>query len=120
MAWRKKSGSAYYDSQASAAGALKMDVSLIRDAKRAGSGAFRSGRVHKADLNAWFEKHPPKIQTAVPSADDKKDDPPKSRWDRERAKVDYERALHLLEVDKRKTVDRDKFSLQSGSCFPGL
>jgi hypothetical protein len=46
---------AYFDSQASAAAALKIDIYKLRDAKREGCPAFRSGRVYADDLLTWFE-----------------------------------------------------------------
>jgi hypothetical protein len=46
---------AYFDSQASAAAALKLDVYDLRDAKAAGCPAFRSGRVYRDELIKWFE-----------------------------------------------------------------
>jgi len=44
----------YWDSQAAAAADLKIDIYEIRDAKRAGCRAFRSGRVYKPELRAWI------------------------------------------------------------------
>ena len=46
---------AYFDSQASAAAALNIDVNEIRDAKREGCPAFRSGRVYHDELLSWLE-----------------------------------------------------------------
>jgi len=37
----------FYDSQAAAAAALKIDVYDLRDAKREGCPAFRTGRVYR-------------------------------------------------------------------------
>jgi len=45
---------AYFDSQASAAATLKIDIRDIRDAKKAGCAAFRSGRVYKKPLLKWI------------------------------------------------------------------
>jgi hypothetical protein len=45
---------AYYDSQASAAAALQLEVYTLRDAKRDGCPAFRSGRVYRGPLLEWF------------------------------------------------------------------
>jgi len=45
---------AYFDSQASAAAALKIDISELRKAKREGCPAFRSGRVYRAELLRWL------------------------------------------------------------------
>jgi hypothetical protein len=45
---------AYFDSQASAAATLKIDIRDIREAKKAGCPAFRSGRVYKKPLLKWL------------------------------------------------------------------
>jgi len=47
---------AYFDSQAAAAAALKVEIDEIRDAKREGCPAFRSGRVYGKELLNWLEK----------------------------------------------------------------
>src|SRR5205809_2886351 len=46
---------AYFDSQAAAAAALKVEIDEIRDAKREGCPAFRSGRVYGKELLSWLE-----------------------------------------------------------------
>ncbi len=46
----------YFDSQASAAASLGIDIDKIREAKRAGCKAFRSGRVYQTALLEWFEE----------------------------------------------------------------
>jgi hypothetical protein len=46
---------AYFDSQASAAAALEMDICELRDAKRQGCPAFRSGRVYGDELLRWLQ-----------------------------------------------------------------
>jgi hypothetical protein len=46
---------AYFDSQASAAAALKIDIDELREAKREGCPAFRSGRVYRDELLSWLE-----------------------------------------------------------------
>jgi hypothetical protein len=51
---------AYFDSQASAAGALNISIEEIRRAKRAGCPAFRSGRVYKKPLLKWLAGNKPK------------------------------------------------------------
>ena len=45
---------AYFDSQASAAAALKINIQDIRAAKKTGCPAFRSGRVYKKPLLKWI------------------------------------------------------------------
>jgi len=46
---------AYFDSQAAAAAALKIEIDDIREAKREGCPAFRSGRVYGKELLSWLE-----------------------------------------------------------------
>jgi len=53
---------AYFDSQAAAAAALKIDIHRLREAKREGCIAFRSGRVYRDELLAWFAKTPKRRQ----------------------------------------------------------
>lgn len=45
----------YFDSQASAAAALGIDIHELRDAKRQGCPAFRSGRVYRDEFLSWRE-----------------------------------------------------------------
>src|SRR5262249_58624889 len=46
---------AYFDSQAFAAAALKIDIEELREAKRQGCPAFRSGRVYRDELLSWLQ-----------------------------------------------------------------
>jgi hypothetical protein len=46
---------AYFDRQASAAAALQIDIDDLRQAKREGCPAFRSGRVYRDELLSWSE-----------------------------------------------------------------
>ena len=46
---------AYFDSQAAAAAALNIELDDIREAKREGCPAFRSGRVYGKELLSWLE-----------------------------------------------------------------
>lgn len=54
----------YYDSQASAAAELQIDVFLVKAAKRAGCTAFRSGRVYRAELVAWLKRNAPPVRAS--------------------------------------------------------
>lgn len=47
---------AYFDSQASAAAALNIDIEALREAKRQGCPAFRSGRVYRDQLLSWLQE----------------------------------------------------------------
>jgi hypothetical protein len=46
---------AYFDSQASAAAALNIDIEELREAKCQGCPAFRSGRVYREQLLSWLQ-----------------------------------------------------------------
>jgi len=46
---------AYFDSQASAAAALGIDIEVLREVKRQGCPAFRSGRVYRDELLSWLQ-----------------------------------------------------------------
>jgi hypothetical protein len=63
----------YFDSQASAAASLKLDIEELRQAKRDGCPAFRSGRVYRHELLAWLAARQKRSQRA-PAARDGVDD----------------------------------------------
>ena len=46
---------AYFDSQAAASSILNIDIYELREAKRQGCPAFRSGRVYREELLKWFQ-----------------------------------------------------------------
>jgi hypothetical protein len=46
---------AYFDNQAAAAAALNIDINQLREAKRRGCPAFRSGRVYREELLNWLQ-----------------------------------------------------------------
>jgi hypothetical protein len=48
---------AYFDSQASAAATLNIDIYELRDAKAAGCPAFRSGRVYRDEFICWLKQN---------------------------------------------------------------
>jgi len=47
---------AYFDSQAAAAASLGIDIDVLRQAKREGCPAFRSGRVYGDELRSWLQE----------------------------------------------------------------
>ena len=54
---------AYFDSMAAAAAVLRIDIEVLREAKRQGCPAFRSGRVYRDELLRWLqEKHLQKLR----------------------------------------------------------
>jgi hypothetical protein len=109
----------YFDSQASAAATLGIDISELRRAKAEGCPAFRSGRVYTAPLLAWFaEKRRQRAELTTAKTVDGISDPsllndseketelPKSHWDRKKARLDYERAVQLPSGAAELTLDR--------------
>jgi hypothetical protein len=124
---------AYFDSQAQAAATLKIDISELREAKAEGCPAFRSGRVYTAPLLAWFTEkrqrraHLAAAEMANSMVDQRVGDKcendgelPKSHWDREKARLDYERALHRFEVEKEKYVELNKITIAVGKMLVGF
>ena len=122
----------YFDSQASAAATLKIDISELRQAKAEGCPAFRSGRVYTAPLLAWFaEKRQRRAELAAAKTADESDvgvvdnserdaELPKSHWDRKKARLDYERALYKFEVEKKKHVPLDEICAAVGQMLAGF
>jgi hypothetical protein len=123
---------AYFDSQASAAATLKIDISELRQAKTEGCPAFRSGRVYTAPLLAWFaEKRRRRAEFAAPKTaeesgvgvvDNSERDAelPKSHWDRKKARLDYERALYKFEVEQEKYLPADAIKISVGQMLAGF
>ena len=122
----------YFDTQASAAATLKIDISELRQAKAEGCPAFRSGRVYTAPLLAWFaEKRQRRAELAAAKTADESDvglvdnserdaELPKSHWDRKKARLDYERALHKFEVEKEKYLPTDAIKAAVGQMLAGF
>jgi len=126
---------AYFDSQASAAATLKIEISELREAKAEGCLAFRSGRVYTAPLLAWFaEKGRQHARLESAKTENGTVDHglaasgpakaaellPKSYWDRKKAQLDYERALYRFEVEKQKYIPVDEISVAVGQMLVGF
>jgi len=121
----------YFDSQASAAAVLKLDIYELREAKAEGCPAFRSGRVYRDELLAWLaEKRRQRaslaqLKAAVGMIDDRNlgegaqedDELPRSHWDRKKARLDYERAHYKFEVEKEKYVRTDEVTVALGQML---
>jgi len=120
---------AYFDSQASAAATLKMEISELREAKAEGCPAFRSGRVYSTPLLAWLaEKRRQRARLENEKTDDgsfvegpeKKVELPKSYWDRQKARLDYERSLFRFETEKKKYVPLEEICGAVGQMLAGF
>ena len=122
----------YFDSQASAAATLKIDISELRQAKAEGCPAFRSGRVYTAPLLAWFaEKRRRRAELAATKTADESDvsvvdnserdaELPKSHWDRKKARLDYERALYKFEIEQQKYLPTAETKAAVGQMLSGF
>ena len=121
---------AYFDSQASAAAALKIDIYDLREAKAEGCPAFRSGRVYRKPLLAWFNEKRRRMpdlanSQAVPdSANHSSSYLPgqdaelsRAHWDRKKARLDYERALFRFEVEKQKYLPISDLTVALGQLL---
>jgi hypothetical protein len=125
---------AYFDSQASAAAVLKIDIYQLREAKAEGCLAFRSGRVYRDEFLAWLAERRrqgaslTKAKPGVGTIDNddlregvKEDDElPKSHWDRKKARLDYERAHYRFEVEKEKYLRTDEIETAVGQMLAGF
>jgi hypothetical protein len=121
----------YFDSQASAAATLKIDIAELRQAKAEGCPAFRSGRVYTAPLLAWFAERQRRAELAAAKTTDESDvsgpnnfekdaELPKSHWDRKKVQLDYERALYKFEVEKEKYVPLAEITAAVGQVLAGF
>jgi hypothetical protein len=63
----------YFDSQAQAAAALNIDIYKLRDAKREGCSAFRSGRVYCEELLDWLEEKRLRKEAAASNGDESRE-----------------------------------------------
>jgi hypothetical protein len=121
---------AYFDSQAQAAAVLNIDIHELRDAKREGCPAFRSGRVYRAPLLAWFLEKRSRgagvANTGTPGnlanqsseyRSDETGELSKAHWDRKKARLDYERALFRFEVEKETYLSVTEISVALGQML---
>jgi hypothetical protein len=120
---------AYFDSQASAAATLKIDISELREAKAAGCPAFRSGRVYTAPLLAWLAEkrrrsrevgNTKRDNGVADHAPQKDQELSKAYWDRKKAHLDYERALYRFEIEQEKHLPLAEISGAVGQMLVGF
>ena len=89
----------YFDIQAQAASALGESLDTLREAKRQGCPAFRSGRVYRKELIGWLATH----RQASGLADDP------TRLRHRRLKVDTERAEWEFERQRDRHLPVSQF-----------
>jgi hypothetical protein len=102
----------YFESIKQCSAMMGIPEHKLKEWKAAGCPAFRYSRVYRADLLEWIKK-----KDGGPGGND---GPPKSHWDREKARVDYERAIFNLEVEKRKHVELDEICAAVGQMLSGF
>jgi hypothetical protein len=105
----------YFESIRQCSAMLGIPEYKLKEWKAAGCPAFRYSRVYHTDLLGWMKKKGVE-STAKPG----NDDPPKSHWDREKARVDYERAMFSLEIEKKKYVPLDEICAAVGQMLTGF
>ena len=100
---------AYFDSQASAAASLGIDIYEIREAKSSGCKAFRSGRVYRDELLQWFERKRERARERQRDADSGDEMVSAREWeDRRSVLFDVLEFLHDAYKDKR--IDLVKYA----------
>jgi phage terminase Nu1 subunit (DNA packaging protein) len=110
----------YWENQKQCAAALSLDVRELKEWKAEGCPAFRYSRIYHAELLDWIKKKKKDIRAAESAAEPEQTDPPRSHWDRERARVEYERAKFNLEIEKRKYVELDEILAAVGQMLAGF
>jgi hypothetical protein len=101
----------YFESQKQCSAMLGIPEYKLKEWKAQGAPCFRYSRIYHAELLEWIKKD---------GGAGRNDGPPKSHWDREKARVDYERAIFNLEVEKRKHVELDEICAAVGQMLAGL
>jgi phage terminase Nu1 subunit (DNA packaging protein) len=110
----------YFENQKQCAAALSLDVRQLKEWKTEGCPAFRFSRIYHAELLDWIKKKKKDIRAEESAADPEQTEPPRSHWDRERARVEYERAKFNLEIEKRKYVELDEILAAIGQLLAGF
>jgi hypothetical protein len=89
----------YFDSQASAAAVLNISIDELREAKRQGCSAFRSGRVYYLELLKWLAARAPADRDQRDQEDSKK----------ARLRVAAEAVIALMNCANRDVITDDQF-----------
>jgi hypothetical protein len=100
----------YFESMKQCAALLGIPVHKLKAWKAEGAPCFRYSRIYHGPLLEWIEK-----KRGGPA-----DEPTKADWDRKRAKLDYERALFALGVDKGMYVELYKICGAVGQMLAGF
>jgi hypothetical protein len=109
----------YRENQKQCAAALGLDVRELKEWKAENWPAFRFSRIYHAELLDWIAKRKKNIRRQA-AAEPEQNALPKSHWDRERARMDFERAAFPLESEKRKYVLLDEICAAVGQMLAGF
>jgi len=102
----------YFESLKQCSAMTGIPLEKLKLLKSEGCPAFRYSRVYHADLLAWIKNE----GQQQPSNDQL----PKSHWDREKARADYERVAFNLEVEKKKYLLLDEICASVGQMLSGF
>ena len=114
---KKRLNPVYWENQKQCAAALGLDVRELREWKAENCPAFRFSRIYHAELLEWIKKNNARRKPKKPLQNDEL---PKSHWDREKARADYERTAFNLEVVKKKYVLLDEICAAVGQLLSGF
>jgi hypothetical protein len=121
---KKRLKPVYFENQKQCAIALGLDVRELREWKAENCPAFRYGRIYHAELLDWIKKKKEAARRAnraeLSGAQPDNQQLPRSHWDREKARVDYERAMFRLEIEKKKHVPLDEICAAVGQMLAGF
>ena len=114
---KKRLNPVYFENQKQCATALGLDLRELKEWKAENCPAFRYGRIYHADLLDWIGRRKNDSSSVIEAGSN---EPPKSHWDRQKARVDYERALFSLELEKHKHVELDEICAAVGQMLAGF
>jgi hypothetical protein len=99
---------AYFENQKQCAAALGLDVRELREWKAENCPAFRFSRIYHAELLDWIKNKKKAVTRRASATKPEQNEPSRAHWDRERARVEYERVEFNLAVQQRKYLKRDE------------
>jgi hypothetical protein len=102
----------YFESIKQCAAMTSIPVHKLKQWKSEGAPCFRYSRIYHAELLDYIaNKRGPGAEPT---------EPPASHWQREKAKVDYERAKFALELEQKKHVSLEEVTCAAGQMLVGL
>ena len=98
----------YFENQKQCAAALGLDVRELREWKAENCPAFRFSRIYHAELLDWIKNKKKAVARRASATEPEQNELSRAHWDRERARVEYERAEFNLGVQQKKYFARDE------------